>query len=128
MPMNTSAELIASRPAAIPRRRRRFVAFHKSDRNFFLIFLAFCWLGVLMGFQPAVAKRIAGHADYPAPLILQIHALAFRGWMILPTTQIALMRTRRPQLHMKLGIVAVGLIPLMAVSGFVSEVYSQRFH
>ncbi len=47
--------------------------------------------------------------------------------MILLTTQIALIRTRRPQLHMKLGIVAVGLIPLMAVSGFLSEVYSQRF-
>ncbi len=125
--MDTSGELAASGPLSVPTRRRRFIAFHKWDRNFFLLFLAFCWLGVLMGFQPAVAKRIAGHADYPAPLILQIHALAFSAWMILLTTQIALIRTRRPQLHMKLGIVAVGLIPLMAVSGFLSEVYSQRF-
>src|SRR3954447_22258669 len=127
MPMNTSAELIASRPAAIPRRRRRFVAFHKSDRNFFLIFLVVCWLGVLMGFQPAVAKRLAGHADYPAPLILQIHALAFSAWLLLLTAQIGLIRARRPQLHMRLGLVALGLIPLMAVSAFFSEVYSQRF-
>jgi len=125
--MNTSAELIASRPAAIPRRRRRFVAFHKSDRNFFLIFLVVCWLGVLMGFQPAVAKRLAGHADYPAPLILQIHALAFSAWLLLLTAQIGLIRARRPQLHMRLGLVALGLIPLMAVSAFFSEVYSQRF-
>src|SRR3954451_18402392 len=127
MPMNTSAELAASTPAAIPPRRRRFVAFHKSDRNFFLIFLAVCWLGVLMGFQPAGAKRLAGHADYPAPLILQIHALAFSAWLLLLTAQIGLIRARRPQLHMRLGLVALGLIPLMAVSAFFSEVYSQRF-
>jgi uncharacterized membrane protein len=127
MPMNTSAELAASTPAAIPPRRRRFVAFHKSDRNFFLIFLAVCWLGVLMGFQPAVAKRLAGHPDYPAPLILQVHALAFSAWLLLLTAQIGLIRARRPQLHMRLGLVAVGLIPLMAVSAFFSEIYSQRF-
>src|SRR5438128_8828922 len=113
MPMDTSGELAASGPASIPARRRRFVAFHKSDRNFFLIFLAVCWLGVLMGFQPAIAKRIAGHADYPAPLILQIHAFAFTAWMVLLTTQIALIRTHRPHVHMKLGLVAVALIPLM---------------
>src|SRR3954468_9508851 len=127
MPMDTSGELAAPGPLSIPARRRRFIAFHKWDRNFFLGFLAFCWLGVLMGFQPAVAKRLAGHADYAAPLILQIHALAFSAWMILLTTQIALIRTRRPHIHMKLGIVAVALIPVMALSGFFSEVYSQRF-
>jgi hypothetical protein len=127
MPMNTSAELAASSPAAIPPQRRRFVAFHKSDRNFFLVFLAVCWLGVLMGFQPAVAKRLAGHADYPAPLILQVHAVAFSAWMLLLTAQIGLIRARRPQLHMRLGLIAAGLIPLMAVSGFFSEIYSQRF-
>src|SRR5947208_8118201 len=122
MPMDTSGELAPPGPASIPTRRRHFAAFHKSDRNFFLIFLAICWLGVVMGFQPAVAKRIAGHADYPAPLILQIHALAFSAWMVLLTTQIVLIRTRRPHVHMKLGIVAVALIPVMAVSGFFSEV------
>jgi len=127
MPMDTSGELAAPGPLSIPARRRRFIAFHKWDRNFFLVFLAFCWLGVLMGFQPAVAKRLAGHADYPAPLILQIHALAFSAWMLLLTTQIALIRSRRPHIHMKLGIVAVALIPVMALSGFFSEVYSQRF-
>ena len=63
--MVTSGELAASGPASIPARRRRFVAFHKSDRNFFLVFLAICWLGVLMGFEPAVAKRIAGEHRKP---------------------------------------------------------------
>jgi hypothetical protein len=109
-------------------RRRRFVAFHKQDRNFFLAFLGLCWLGVVMGFMPAVAQRQAGHADYPAPVILEIHAVAFSAWMALLTVQIALIRTRRPLLHMRLGMVGLALVPVMAVSAFLSEVYSQRFH
>jgi len=109
-------------------RRPRFAAYHKWDRNFFLTFLALCWFGVLMGFEPAVAKRVAGHANYPAPLILQIHAVAFSAWLILLTVQIGLIRVRRPRLHMKLGLVGMALVPIMAVSAFFSEVYSQRFH
>jgi uncharacterized membrane protein len=108
--------------------RRRFIAFHKWDRNFFLAFLAACWLGVTMGFIPAVTKRYAGHADYPAPLILQIHAGAFSAWMLLLTTQILLIRKARPKLHMKLGLAGFALVPVMAVSAFFSEVYSQRFY
>src|SRR4051794_40799428 len=124
--MEPSAEIVL--PAGLPTpTRRRFIAFHKWDRNFFLAFLALCWLGVLMGFVPAAMKREAGHADYPAPLILEIHALAFSAWMALLTAQILLIRAKRPQLHMRLGIVALGLIPLMAVSAFFSEIYSQRF-
>jgi uncharacterized membrane protein len=124
--MEPSAE-IAVQPASPLLQRRRFTAFHKWDRNFFLTFLAVCWLGVLMGFVPAIMKRYAGHADYPAPLILQIHALAFSAWLVLLTTQILLIRTRHTQLHMKLGLVGVALVPLMAISAFLSEVYSQRF-
>ena len=107
--------------------RRRFVAYHPHDRNFFLVFLALCWLGVLMGFAPAAELRRTGHADYPAPLVLQIHAVAFSGWMILLTTQILLIRARRPLIHMRLGMISVALIPLMTVTAFLSEVYSQNF-
>jgi len=108
--------------------RRPFLGDHRWDRNFFLTFLALCWLGVLMGFKPAVMKRYTGHADYPAPLILQIHAAAFSAWLALLTTQIALIRSGHPRLHMRLGLVGFGLIPVMAVSAFFSEVYSQRFY
>lgn len=124
--MDSSAELTLQEATARPA-RRRFAVYHKWDRNFFLAFLALCWLGVLMGFVPAALQRRAGHADYPAPLILEIHAVAFSAWMLLLTLQIALIRTRRPRLHMRLGIIGVALVPLMAVSGFLAEIYSQRF-
>ena len=109
-------------------RRKRFAAFHKADRTFFLLFLAACWLGVAMGFAPAIAKRFAGHADYPAPLILQVHAFAFIGWMLLLTAQIALIRVRRVAVHRSLGLIGFALVPLMAVSALASEIYAQRFH
>jgi uncharacterized membrane protein len=124
--MDGSGELAVERALAVPT-RRRFLAYHKWDRNFFLTFLAVCWLGVLMGFSPAAMKRFAGTPDYPAPLVLEIHAFAFSAWMALLTAQIALIRSCRPRLHMKLGLVAVALIPVMAVSAFLSEIYSQRF-
>lgn len=125
--MQPSAEIAVHPAIAPPPRRRRFIAHHHWDRNFFLIFLGICWLGVLMGFTPAAMQRYSGHADYPAPLILKMHAFAFSAWMALLTTQILLIRTRRPLIHMKLGLVGVALIPLMATSAFLSELYSQRF-
>lgn len=125
--MEPSGEIAEQSPAPPLPRQRRFLAYHKHDRSFFLLFLGLCWLGVLMGFVPAVMKRHAGHADYPAPLILEIHAVAFSAWMILLTVQIALIRTRRPLVHMRLGFVGMALVPLMSVTGFLAEVYSQNF-
>jgi uncharacterized membrane protein len=48
--------------------------------------------------------------------------------MLLLTTQIMLIRNTQPKLHMKLGLIGFALIPVMAVSAFFSEVYSQRFY
>src|SRR5947209_7473832 len=125
--MEPSAEIVL--PAGLPARgRRRFIAFHKWDRNFFLIFVLVCWLGVVMGFAHPVMDRINGHPRFAAPLILKIHATAFVGWLILLTTQVLLVRTRRTALHMKLGILGMVLVPVMAVSAYFSEIYTQRWH
>jgi uncharacterized membrane protein len=107
---------------------RRFVAHHKWDRSFFLLFLAACWLGVVMGFTPAIEKRWAGHADYPAPLILQVHAFAFTAWLLLLSAQVALVRVRQVRVHQSLGLVGFGLVPVMAVTALGAEIYTQRFH
>jgi len=108
--------------------KRRFVAFHKSDRRFFLAFLALCWLGVGLGFVHPVTTRLEGHAEYVAPLILRVHMAAFLAWMVLLSVQIILVRSRRTLVHMSLGLSAFALVPIMAVSALLSEAYSQRFH
>ena len=118
---------LAVTPAAVPS-KPRFTEFHKADRNFFLIFLLICWLGVVMGFAPPAMQRFSGHARFPAPLILKIHAIAFSSWLALLTAQILLVRTRNTVVHMKLGMIATALIPIMAVSAYFSEIYTQRWH
>ena len=123
-----ATNLPASKGAPLPRRRaQRFPAFHKADRNFFLVFLVVCWVGVIMGFAPAVTKRMAGEAQYVAPLILQIHAFAFVGWLALLTIQILLVRRLRTHQHKLLGLAGFALLPVMLVSGYASEIFGQRF-
>jgi hypothetical protein len=64
---------------------------------------------------------------YP-PLIVDIHVIAFAGWMVLFTAQIWLVRTRNFAIHQGLGLVAVGLVPVMVVLGVVTTLVSRRLH
>ena len=105
-----------------------FTPLHRRDGHFLLARLGLCWLGVIFGFYPAVSSRLAGRADYTAPLILHIHALSFTLWLILLAAQIMLLRSRRVAYHRRLGLAGAALIPVLVLSGFFSEVYSQRFY
>ena len=107
---------------------KRFAAYHAADRNFFLLFLVLCWLGVIGGFMPSVTKRFAGNADYAAPLVLQVHVFAVTAWLLVLGMQMALIRWRRPAVHKQLGLAAIILIPIMAVTALWSEIYSQQFY
>lgn len=109
-------------------RAARFAPYHRHDRAFFAGFVAICWLGVIMGFAPASTARMQGKADYAAPLVLHIHAIAFIAWLILLTVQVVLIRRGRTAMHRRLGPVGMALIPVMALSGFFAEAYSQRFY
>lgn len=109
-------------------RSRKFAPFHQRDRQFNAAFISLCWLGVLFGFYPASSARFAGHADYPAPPILSLHAILFVGWLLLLTLQIVLVRTKRLRIHKKFGRVGYALVPLMFYSALASELHSQRFY
>lgn len=105
-----------------------FRPYHAWDRTFFLGFVAVCWLGVIMGFAPSVASRLQGHADYPAPLVLHIHAAAFVGWLALLTSQATLVRIGRVATHQAMGRIGFVLVPVMILTALLSEIYSQRFY
>ncbi len=106
----------------------QFAAWHRWDRNFFLAFVAACWLGAVMGFAPAVTARFTGQADYEASIVLQVHAFAYPAWLVLLTLQVGLIRAKRTPWHRRLGLSALVLIPVMAVTGIWSEILSQRFY
>lgn len=105
-----------------------FAAFDARERNFFLAFVLVAWLGVILGFAPPSWARFHGRADYPAPLILHLHAVLFMAWMILLTVQVTLVRTNRRPIHRRVGMVSAALIPAMVLSGFFAEAYSQRYY
>jgi hypothetical protein len=94
----------------------RNASFHVWDRNFFLIILAVIWFGILAGFVPDVLYHLAGgHVAYAA--VVHVHAAFYLGWLVLLTTQISLIRSRRVDIHRRLGLLGVFMIPAMVVLG-----------
>jgi uncharacterized membrane protein YozB (DUF420 family) len=55
------------------------------------------------------------HSTRTYPLIVHIHALIFVAWLVLLTTQVLLIRKRRPDIHRRLGMAAAWMIPVMVV-------------
>ncbi len=86
------------------------------DRNFFLLYVVFIWIGICMGFGPQIVHHIETHAP-PYPLIVHVHALAFVGWLVLLTVQVLLIRVRRADIHRKLGIAGAALAGIMLILG-----------
>lgn len=94
----------------------RFAPRHPWDRNFFLLILAGVWAGILAGFVQDALEHFTGkHVAYA--FIVHIHAAVFVGWLVLLTTQMTLIRAGRADLHRRLGLVGLGLVPIMAVLG-----------
>lgn len=105
----------------------RFAPRARWDRDFFILFVALIWLGILMGFVPEIAAHIRMHK--PAyPLVVHIHAAAFVGWLCLLTTQVALIRGGRVDIHRKLGIFGAVLASTMMVLGLATSVIVDRRH
>ena len=104
-----------------------FALYHRHDRAFFLAFVAMAWVAIVMGFGPELHGQIKGRATFP-PLIVHVHAVIFTGWMILFTAQIWLIRSRRADIHRKLGLIAVALVPVMVVLGVATALVSRRAH
>jgi hypothetical protein len=104
----------------------RFAPNHKWDRNFFLSYVVLIWFGIVMGFGPEIAERVAQHK--PFPIILHFHAVAFVGWLVLLSVQVLLIRAHRQDLHRRVGAAGAVLAAAMIVIGPATAIYMQRFH
>jgi uncharacterized membrane protein YozB (DUF420 family) len=103
----------------------RFAPRAKWDRDFFLLIVGLIWLGILMGFVPEIIAHVRLHR--PAYLlVVHVHAAAFVGWLCLLTTQVALIRTGRPDIHRKLGVAGAALASVMVVLGLATSVLVDR--
>jgi uncharacterized membrane protein YozB (DUF420 family) len=114
--------------AAVSKTPRHVVAFavnHRWDREFSLAITAMIWAGIVLGFGTDLVRHFATpHVAYP--LIVHFHAVVFGGWLAVLTTQIWLIRKRRPHLHRKLGTAAMALAAIMIVLGPATAIAMQR--
>ncbi|MEJ1968176.1 MAG: hypothetical protein WDN03_05975 [Rhizomicrobium sp.] len=114
--------------AAVARRGRPaapFAPYHKWDRDFFLVLVLAIWIGIVMGFGGDIVRHV--RSDDPAyPWIVHVHAVAFVGWLVLLTTQVLFIRTKRPQLHYRLGAAMMWLALLMVIVGPATAIAMQR--
>jgi hypothetical protein len=93
-----------------------FPAKPAADRNAFLLLVGLVWVAVLSGFGTDSFEHVSRHGlDYP--LIVHFHAVAFVGWLVLFTTQVALIRAGRPDIHRRLGMAGALLAAAMVVLG-----------
>ena len=102
----------------------RFAPYHKWDRNAFLVLVGLIWLGVLMGFVPAIMKDIQTGRVYPP--IIHVHAVFFVGWLVLLTMQLLLVRARRTDLHIKLGVAGMVMAPIMVFLGVAGGIIVEK--
>ncbi len=93
-----------------------FAPNHPWDRNFFLLYVGFAWLGILSGFVPEIVHHVSAH-EKPFPLIVHFHAAVFMGWLALFSVQVLLIRAKEPQLHRKLGFFMLAWAAVMLVLG-----------
>ena len=105
--------------------RRPFASQYPLDRNFFLTLLALVWIGIVAGFGLDIADHIRNPTHAYAPIV-HVHAALFVGWLVLFTTQLLLIRNRRADIHRRLGLVAVGLIPAMVAAGLATAWAAER--
>ena len=103
----------------------QFAPYNKWDRNFFLIYVALIWLGIVMGFGGDIQSHFEKH-EAAYPLIVHFHAVAFVGWMFVLTAQVLLIRRKRHDLHQRLGIAAMFLAAIMIVLGPATAIVVQR--
>ncbi len=94
-----------------------FAVRHPLDRLVWPALLACLWLAMLMGFVPEALARMRRPQGLDYPLIVHLHAAAFVGWLVLLTTQVALVRSGRVALHRRLGVAGAGLAMAMLVLG-----------
>ncbi len=103
---------------------RPFAPWHRWDRFAFPAFVALIWLGILMGFVPEIVGHLGAGKGYR--LLTHVHAFLFMGWMVLLTTQVALIRTRRLEWHKRLGTLMVFWAAAMAFVGPATAVVADR--
>ena len=95
---------------------------HALDRWIFVFMAAWFIAIVLAGFIPdSLAKIAAVEAGQrpPFPLVLHMHAVLMGSFLLLLLAQTTLVATGRCDLHRRLGLVSLVVVPALVIVGFI---------
>jgi hypothetical protein len=93
---------------------------HAVDRWIFVGMAVWFVAIVLTGFIPDSLMKIAAVQTGqrpPFPIVLHMHAVLMGSFMLLLLTQTVLMATGRRELHMRVGIAAFAIVPVLVMVG-----------
>ncbi|KKC26745.1 hypothetical protein WP12_07360 [Sphingomonas sp. SRS2] len=83
-------------------------------------------LSIVAGFAPSYYMRGVVPAAFPLPSItplMHLHGVLFTAWMLLFLVQTLLVTNGRPDIHRRLGLTAVAMLPAMIVVGTLASLY-----
>ncbi len=95
---------------------------HAIDRWIYVFTAALFVVIILSGFIPDSIEKVAAveaGQRPPFPLVLHMHAVLMASFMALLLTQTLLMATGRCDLHVRVGVAAFVIAPLLVLVGFV---------
>ena len=95
---------------------------HAVDRWIYVFTAASFVAIVLAGFIPSSIEKIAAvqaGARPPFPLILHVHAALMGSFLLLLLAQTTLVATGRCDLHRRLGLLAMVIVPALVIAGFI---------
>jgi hypothetical protein len=95
----------------------------RADDRFFLVSGWIMAATIVAGFSTNV---LIGRSSFASPLVYHLHALAFFGWVAIYLAQTGLVAAGHLRLHRRLGWLAAGWLPVMAVMGLWLNVHSLR--
>ena len=89
-----------------------------ADARFYLSMVIVSAVIVFAGFAPSFYLKSVIHAPPPLSLLTVTHGVVFTAWVALFVTQAALIATKRPALHRRLGVMGALLFGIMITLGF----------
>jgi hypothetical protein len=97
----------------------------QQDRRFFMTMALVILAVVFVGFAPTYYLRGMYHAE-PLHSVFRVHGAIFSIWVLLFIAQTTLVSLKRTDIHRRLGLVALALVPVMLVVGYMAALTAAR--
>jgi len=116
------SENVIQRPSSVIENAAR----RASERRFYLAAGLLFPLIMVIGFARSYYLKFLFDAPPLPSMLAHLHGAVMTAWILLFTTQIWLVSSRRVKLHMKLGYASIALAVLIVVTGYFTAVNAAR--